>query len=240
MKHQAGSVFPLVIIIVLLILSLVMVHKNKESCEPFQINTKYSISADLKNYFLELIHSGDYDKTAQLVDRFHFVKKVQFVRFLLYDAVIKLSHEEKMKAFLKILMTSARKDYQKALLNEFDLKKFQCQKPFLGLVVTYAGSLLPLVLQWLSLNYEAEHIIALGSHAYEYAVSVNDVNACGLLLEYDVEIDPKNATNLLLDVIYHKKNKAFIPLLVQLGANLQKNIISKKLLLYKLQKNNLL
>lgn len=236
MRHQGGSVLPLVIIIVLLILSLVMIHSNKESSISFKINPKYSVSADLKNYFIELIHLGDYDKIAQLVDRFHFVKKVQLVTLLLYDSVIKSSHEERIKAFLKILMMSVRKDYQNALLNEFDLKKFQCQKPFLGLVVTYASSLLPLILQWLSHNYESEHVIKFGFQAYQYAVLLNDTHACKLLLQHHVAIDPKNATDLLLDVIYHKKNKSFIPLLIELGADLQKNIISKKILLYGLRK----
>jgi hypothetical protein len=240
MRHQGGSAFPLLIIIILLILSLVMLHNNKQSFFPsYTKNQNYSISSDLKNHFVELMESSEYDKIAQLVDRFHFVKRVQLVRLLLYDSIIQSSDDKKIQAFFKILTMSVRKDYQKALLNEFDLKKFQFQKPFLALVVDHASSLLPLILQWLSNHYEPESIIKLGSQAYQFVVAANDTCSCTLLSQYHVEIDQQKATDLLLDVMYHKKNKAFIPLLVKLGANLQKNIVSKKLLLYGLQKNNL-
>lgn len=239
MKHQGGSAFPLLVIIVLLTLSLVMLHNNKKSFFPsYTRNHNYSISSDLKNHLMELMEQDQYDKIAQLVDRFHFVKRVQLVRLLLYDSIIQASDDKKIQAFFKILTVSVRKDYQKALLNEFDIKKFQFQKPFLALVVDHASSLLPLILQWLSNHYEPENIIKLGSQAYQFAVAANDTSSCTLLSQYHVEMDQQKATELLLDVIYRKKNKAFIPLLVKLGANLQKNIVSKKLLLYGLQKNS--
>jgi hypothetical protein len=240
MRQQGGSVFPLLVITILLILSLVMLHNNKKMFSASHMrNQNYGISSDLKNHFIELIESCEYDKIAQLIDRFHFVKRVQLIRLLLYDSVIPSSDDQKLQAFFKILALSVRKDHQRALLNEFDIRRFQFKKPFLVLVADRANSLFPLILHWLSNHYEPEFIGKLGLQAYQFVVTANDINSFILLSQYHVELEKCEATDLLLDVIYQNKNKAFIPLLVKLGASLQKNIVSKKLLLYGLQKNNL-
>lgn len=240
MRHQSGSAFPLLIIVILLILSLVMLHNNRKSfLSSYITGHNYGISSDLKNHFIELMEGHEYDKIAQLVDRFHFVKRVQLVRLLLYDSAIQSLGDQKIQAFFKILELTIRKDHQKGLLNEFDLKRVELKKPFLVLVASYADSLLPLVTHWLSNQYEPDLIIKLAAQAYQFVVASNNTHVFSLLSQYRVELEQQKATALLLDVIYNNKNKAFIPLLVKCGASLQKNSVSKKMLLYALQKNQL-
>jgi hypothetical protein len=225
MKQHQPNYMALVTIIGLLVISTGL------------LNSKKSIKADAvtvavaKNPLDELSFETAYDSLQHLFASRSVVaivsmmqgvsleRTLQIVSMMLNSKSIALTRNDRV-----IITLGIAHNYQGNLKKQFQLldllTQFKTTKKETPVLINavhseYSG-LIPVILAWMKDKKIDEVSI---NNAFTYVVEQGDITGFTKLIKYGVPITAAQATTLLASVIAKKKRSEFIPLLAELGAN---------------------
>jgi|GEM_PF-2793875 len=227
MKQHQPNYMALVTIIGLLIISTGL------------LNSKKSIKADAvtaivaKNPLDELSFETAYDSLQHLFASRSIVaivsmmqgvsieRTLQIAQMMLSSKSIALTRNDRV-----VIMIGIAHNYQGNLKKQFQLldllRQFKKNKKDTPLLINavhseYSG-LIPVILAWMKDKKIDEVSI---NDAFTYAVEQGDITGFTKLIKYGVPMAAAQATTLLAIVIAKKKRSEFIPLLAELGADVE-------------------
>src|SRR5438105_3052150 len=155
MKSVHRSIWPIIMIFVLLIASLILLHKDKKR-HLDQLVEQSTLSNDNLLSVYEQIKgvacSKDFKLFADIVHRLEYAHAVNLIKYLMRDEHISLSYNEKVEAALMTALLYEKSDEQYAIFNCMCPEK--CTDSFLILVASAVDHLLPQVIGWLQHSHD--------------------------------------------------------------------------------------
>jgi hypothetical protein len=240
MKDVHKTVWPVLMILALLIVSLILLHGSKKG--GYQLLDQSALFDKNLLHTYEHVKGGlyakDYELFASTIRRFAYHQAIGFAQLLMADSSISLTYDEKIEAVLTIAFLYKTFDEQKGFFNCINPEKCQYRAPFLVIVANTVDHLIPHIMTWLNTVYDAKTVQFFCRQAYESIVESNNPQLFDLLRQYRVEFHKEWASELLWQVVTHDKHQQFIPLLMNLGANIYANYLGKTLLMCALERGN--
>lgn len=244
MKHDQSNYLLLATVTLLLVMSTALLN-YKDNLQADSAPLRY-IKNPLDELTIEkaysslqhLIASRSVGTIVQMLQGVSAERSLSLAHMILASKNTALTREDKAQILLGLVQnnsTDIKKQYLLLdMLKQFrDLKK---DKPILISAIhsEYAGAI-PVILAWMKDRNLDELSIF---NAYNYAINKNDVAGFAKLGGYGVSITQTQATQLLQHVVTQKGLPEFIPLLVDLEANIDVASHGKTLLMQAVLQNN--
>ena len=233
MKKKELGVYRLLTIIVVLSISIWFINKHKENI--YTTSTHIDIPAtpaesishlpleNIYSHIHPLLISHDINLLIKTINQFNHDIITNLIEKLMNDASHTLSSEEKAKIiFEAVSHCHTKKNTQYTLLN-FLLSTppsiCNLSSALITLIRNKHTNILPIFTQWAKkLKRDSKYCSlwpSLINHTFTIAIKENDYFVVETLLSKKIKVSEAKASQLLLYVIEHNKNSAFIPLLVK-------------------------
>ena len=154
-----------------------------------------------------------------MVQGVSLARAIELAQMMLSSKSIALTRNDRV-----IIMIGIAHNYQGDIKKQYQVldlvKEFRITKKDIPLLMTAVhseyGAVIPVILAWMKDKKIDEVSI---NNAFLYGIQRGDIIGFTKLIKHGVPMAPAQATTLLSTVVLQKKMAEFIPLLVELGAN---------------------
>lgn len=238
MKKQTDIAL-LLMILLMLSASIGILHGRKKTIDTaVTANEARAILEyqDALDYIQPYLISGNVDLVAATLPQIDSSLFERIIDAILNDETVHLTDEQKIQMLAAIFLHDSDIEKQKIIFDRM-VKKFPQYPLFIPLITRYKKAI-PLIKQ-LAHQMNKAQFATWSDRSLDEAIDKNDAQMLAGLVEAGIPIDAKKASSLLFRVASENKKPAFVPILVQMKADIHYTPDGKYTVLMKaVERNN--